>query len=178
MTLRMIWVNGAFGSGKTTLVGELSRRVPEALVYDPEQTGYLLREIVPVPWDNFQRLPLWRKQVVSTALGLLEEYGRPLLAAQTLVDAAYGREIFGGLRAAGVDVRHVCLRVSPAELERRIDGRTTAPGDPGREAFVRRWCKEQNLLWAGAADGLRDDGVVLDGHRPVADLADEVLAGI
>ncbi|MFI9587033.1 hypothetical protein ACIHCQ_35635 [Streptomyces sp. NPDC052236] len=32
----IVWVNGAFGSGKTTLVEELHRRWPAALVYDPE----------------------------------------------------------------------------------------------------------------------------------------------
>ena len=30
----IVWVNGAFGSGKTTLVEELRRRRPAALVYD------------------------------------------------------------------------------------------------------------------------------------------------
>ncbi|MFR9725589.1 AAA family ATPase [Streptomyces sp. MS19] len=176
MTHRMVWVNGAFGSGKTTLVGELSRRWPEALVYDPESTGYLLREIVPVTGGNFQHLPLWRRQVVSLALGLFEEYDRPVLSAQTLVDAAYAREIFGALRTAGVDVLHVCLRVPPAELGRRIDGRTVVPGDPVRDAEIRRWCREQNVRWTAAADELRAEGVHLDAGRPVAELADEVLA--
>lgn len=50
----IVWVNGAFGSGKTTLTSELHRRWPEALVFDPEQIGYLLREIVKVPTGNFQ----------------------------------------------------------------------------------------------------------------------------
>lgn len=30
----IVWVNGAFGSGKSTLVDELRPRWPEALVYD------------------------------------------------------------------------------------------------------------------------------------------------
>lgn len=37
----IVWVNGAFGSGKTTLVDELRERWPEALVYDPEMVGYV-----------------------------------------------------------------------------------------------------------------------------------------
>lgn len=37
----IVWVNGAFGSGKTTLVDELRERRPEALVYDPVMVGYV-----------------------------------------------------------------------------------------------------------------------------------------
>ncbi|WP_331744549.1 TmrB-like protein (plasmid) [Streptomyces sp. NBC_01136] len=42
----IVWVNSAFGSGKTTLVDELRPRWPEALVYDPEMVGYVLRALV------------------------------------------------------------------------------------------------------------------------------------
>jgi hypothetical protein len=30
----MIWINGAFGAGKTTLAEELHRRLPDALAFD------------------------------------------------------------------------------------------------------------------------------------------------
>ena len=32
----IIWINGGFGAGKTTLAQELHRRLPDAIVYDPE----------------------------------------------------------------------------------------------------------------------------------------------
>ena len=32
----IIWINGGFGAGKTTLAEELHRRLPEAVVYNPE----------------------------------------------------------------------------------------------------------------------------------------------
>ncbi len=98
----IIWVNGAFGSGKTTLVDELHRRRPDALVYDPEQTGFVLRNIVEVPTGDFQDLPLWRSQVAGMAVDLVRAYGRPVLAPMTLVDPGYAEEIFGAVEAAGV----------------------------------------------------------------------------
>ncbi|MBW5254627.1 TmrB-like protein [Streptomyces sp. P01-B04] len=85
----IVRVNGAFGSGKTTLVEELRRRWPEALVYDPETVGYVLREIVEVPTGDFQDLRLWRRQVVHLAVGLVEEYRKPVLVPMTLINAGY-----------------------------------------------------------------------------------------
>ena len=38
----IIWVNGGFGAGKTTLAQELHRRLPDAVVYDPEEVGIML----------------------------------------------------------------------------------------------------------------------------------------
>jgi hypothetical protein len=38
----IIWINGAFGAGKTTLAEELQRRLPEAMPFDPEYVGYTL----------------------------------------------------------------------------------------------------------------------------------------
>ena len=66
----IIWINGAFGAGKTTLAEELSRRLSEAVLFDPEYVGYLLRHWVPVPTGDFQDLPSWRELVIATALSL------------------------------------------------------------------------------------------------------------
>jgi uridine kinase len=53
----IIWLNGAFGSGKTTLTGELHRRIPDAVVFDPEDVGYVLMQAVPAPTGDFHDLP-------------------------------------------------------------------------------------------------------------------------
>jgi hypothetical protein len=174
----IIWVNGAFGSGKTTLVEELHRRRPAALVYDPEQIGYLLQEIVEVPTGNFQDLPLWRRQVVSMALGLLAEYGRPLLVPMTLVEPRYVAEIFGALEEARIAVHHFFLKVPSDVLARRIDARTVHPGDPERDQAVRRWCKAQIAPCVAAVDTLPAETVFLDGERSRQELADEVLGRV
>ncbi|WP_405900833.1 ATP-binding protein [Streptomyces sp. NBC_00727] len=171
----IIWINGAFGSGKTTLVTELHRRLPDALVFDPEYVGFLLREIVEVPDGDFQNIPLWRKQVASLAQGLVEEYGRPVLAPMTVVRRPYADEIFGALEKAGVPVHHFFLDVPAAVLEQRLHGRVVVPGDPERDEAVRRWGKARIAECVAAVGSLRDDTVVLDGELPTAELADLVL---
>ena len=65
--LVIIWINGGFGAGKTTLAEELHRRIPEAVVYDPEDVGLMLRKWIPSNGD-FQHLPSWRELVIATAL--------------------------------------------------------------------------------------------------------------
>jgi thymidylate kinase len=175
----IVWVNGAFGSGKTSLIEELRPRMPEALVYDPEMVGYLLREIVDVPTGNFQDLPLWRQQVADLAVRLVEEYRRPVLVPMTLVDPGYLEEIFGALERAGITLHHFFLKVAPDVLARRIDGRNVTPdGDPEREAKVRRWCKAQIGPCTAALDTLPGDTVILDGELPLRELADEVLTRV
>ncbi len=99
----IIWINGAFGAGKTTLAEELSRRLPEAVLFDPEYVGYLLRHWVPVPTGDFQDLPSWRELVIATALSLRRHHAGTLIAPMTLINDDYLAEILGGLRAGGAE---------------------------------------------------------------------------
>ncbi|MFK4104777.1 TmrB-like protein [Streptomyces sp. NPDC019531] len=174
----IVWVNGAFGSGKTTLVEELRPRWPEALVFDPETVGYVLREIVDVPTGDFQDLRLWRRQVAELAVGLVEEYRRPLLVPMTLVNPVYLGEIFGALQDEDIFVHHFFLKVAPEVLVRRIDGRSFFPGDPAREERVRNWCKARIEACTDAVDSLPGDTVFLDGGSSPEELADQVLAHV
>ncbi|MEW2398140.1 AAA family ATPase [Streptomyces sp. NPDC046862] len=171
----IVWVNGAFGSGKSTLVDELRPRRPEALVYDPEMVGYVLREIVEVPAGDFQDLRLWRRQVADLAVGLVEEYRRPVLVPMTLVNPGYVGEIFGALKDAGITVHHFFLKVPQEVLEKRIDGRSFTPDDPEQDERVRRWCKDRIEPCMAAVDTLPSDTVFLDGELPPQELADQVL---
>lgn len=171
----IVWINGSFGAGKTTLADELHRRWPETLRYDPELVGMLLLRIVEAPTGDFQDLPLWRRQVASLAVGLVREYERPVLAPMTLIDPGYQKEIFGELDAAGVEVAHFFLKVPAATLEQRIDQREVAGGAPEREASIRGWAKARIARCVAAAEHLPPGTLVLDGTRPTSDLAADVL---
>ena len=59
----ILWINGAFGAGKTTVANELNRRIENAYIYDPENAGYFIRKNIPQQInteDNFQDYKLWR----------------------------------------------------------------------------------------------------------------------
>ena len=58
----IIWLNGAFGAGKTQTAFELRHRLGDAFVYDPENMGYCIRQNVPdtCKYGDFQDYPMWR----------------------------------------------------------------------------------------------------------------------
>ena len=86
----IVWLNGAFGAGKTTLAEELHRRLPDALPFDPEYVGYLLRKWVPAPdTGDFQDLPLWRTLTAEFAVGLHREYKQCVITPMTLINPEY-----------------------------------------------------------------------------------------
>ncbi|GAA1042195.1 AAA family ATPase [Virgisporangium ochraceum] len=173
----LIWINGAFGAGKTTLATELKTRLPDALDYDPEYVGYLLTKWVPAPESHdFQDLPLWRRMVAQFALGLWEEYQRPLIVPMTLVNARYRDEIFTALRAAGVPLLHVFLDVPAEEVRRRIVEQDVIDGAPQADDTREFRLRNVDRCVAARAD-LTADTLVLDGgrHTP-SELADLVQA--
>jgi hypothetical protein len=173
------WINGSFGAGKTTLAEELRRRCPDALMFDPEEVGFMLLGMVaPASSGDFQDLPVWRLLVVETGRVLAQQYGQLVIAPMTVVDPGYAREIFGGLAAYGIPVRHFFLKVPAASLRERITGQVIHPGDPQRDGEVRRWRLAQIDRCTAAEDTLPSDTIILDGELPVPTLADEVLLAL
>jgi len=174
----MIWINGAFGSGKSTLAGELKTRLPDALDYDPEFVGYILTKWVPAPDSHdFQDLPLWRRMVAQFAIGLWEEYKRPVIVPMTLVNPQYRNDIFTGIRAADVPLLHVFLDVPADELRRRILGQDTFEDGRPQSDDAREFRLRNVDRCVAARDDLPDDTLVLRGDRHTpAELADRVVA--
>jgi predicted kinase len=175
----ILWLDGAFGAGKTTLAAELHARLPDALPFDPEHIGFVLRNWVPAPAGDFQDLALWRTLTAECAIGLHREYGRPVITPMTLVDAAYREEIFGRLAAAGVPVLHVFLEVAPDELRRRIHAQVLSPHDPQADTAAREFRLRNVDRCVAARAALGPETLVLRAdHEAPARLADTVLAAL
>jgi len=123
----IIWINGAFGSGKTTTAYELRRRLPDSFVYDPENVGYFIRRNAPPAFSkgDFQNIPLWREMNYKTISLIASRYTGTLLIPMTLVDPEYYNEIIGKLEADGLDIRHFILYASKQEILRRLRFRSS-----------------------------------------------------
>ena len=166
----VIWINGAFGAGKTRVARRLVAMRADAWLFDPERIGFMLRSLWPggVAGD-FQDLPIWRQLTMTTlAEAANGNRGRVLIVPMTLVNKDYFQEVMNGLAEKEVDVRHFTLLASPATLRRRIRWRLDRPAS-------RRWALAQ-IERCSAALADPDFAVhVPTDTRPVAAVAEEIL---
>ncbi|MET7815798.1 NUDIX domain-containing protein [Streptomyces sp. NPDC005395] len=141
--MTVVWINGAFGAGKTTTARELIELIPNSTLFDPEVVGGALAHLLPpkrlAEVGDFQDLPIWRRLVIDTAAALLADLGGTLVVPMTLLRQEYRDEIFGGLAARRIDVRHILLAPAETILRDRIAGREIPEGLPDGEMRVRQW---------------------------------------
>lgn len=121
----IIWINGAFGSGKTQTAFELHRRIPHSYVYDPENVGYFIRKNIPKEMSkpDFQDHPMWREFNYKMLKNINDQYDGTVIVPMTLVDPHYFAEIVGQLRNDGVIVNHFALCASKETLLKRLKSR-------------------------------------------------------
>ncbi|MFE3473008.1 NUDIX domain-containing protein [Streptomyces bacillaris] len=162
----IVWLNGAFGAGKSSVAGELIDLIPNSTLYDPELTGAGLRGLLPpkklAEVDDFQDLRIWRRLVVDTAAALLAESPGVLVVPMTLLRQEYRDEIFGGLASRRIPVRHVLLSPEETILRSRIAGRAEHPGDRERSERVNRWAYDHFGPYRDALGWITEDAHVVD----------------
>lgn len=182
----IVWINGAFGAGKTGVAGELIDLIPNSTLYDPELTGAGLRGLLPqkklAEVGDFQDLRIWRRLVVDTAAALLAEMPGVLVVPMTLLRQEYRDEMFGGLASRRIPVRHVLLSPEETILRSRIAGRVEYPGDREQSERVNRWAYDHIGPYQDALGWITADAHVIDNSaltpRETAErIADAVRSG-
>jgi hypothetical protein len=118
----IIFINGAFGVGKTAVAKALRSRLTGARLHDPEPAGLLLRylslgrhfdgRII----DDFQDMPMWRRATLA-GLRLARSRARHIIVPMAFSNLAYLEEVIGGTRLFEPDVRLFCL-IAPLEAVR------------------------------------------------------------
>jgi hypothetical protein len=171
----IIWLNGAFGAGKTTLAAELHRRLPDAVVYNPEDVGLMLWKWLP-PGGDFQHLPSWRELVVSTALSLRRHHADTLIVPMSLIRDDYRAEILGGLADAGEEILHVFLELEAGVLRERLNARVTHPGGDWDQAARKLGMTGVDEMVAAAARQPARTLMLRSDKLTPAELADQVQA--
>jgi AAA domain len=171
----IIWLNGGFAAGKTTLAEELHRRLPDAIVYDPEDVGLMLWKWMP-PNGDFQHLASWRELVIATAVSLRRHHADTLIVPMSLIRDAYRAEILGGLTDAGEQVLHVFLEVDAGVLRERLNARVTRPGMDWDQAARAMGMTGVDEMVAAAARQPGGTLMLRSDKLTPAELADEVMA--
>lgn len=122
----IIWINGAFGAGKTQTAFELHRRIENSFVYDPENLGFFISKNMPSSIKNsgdFQDYEVWRELNFSLINYIEKKYDGVLIIPMTIVNPEYFNEIVGSLRNHGVIVKHYALMASKETLLKRLKSR-------------------------------------------------------
>ncbi|MFJ1756463.1 AAA family ATPase [Kitasatospora sp. NPDC088134] len=140
----IVWINGPFGVGKTTLATTLRQELPGAVLADPEEIGAVVRRVFPGTYRDFQDHPAWRALTAQLAVHCHRENGgRPVLVPMTLLRRTYAAEIHDAVRTAGAPLRHLLLHASPDTVRARIGAAVEYPGDEVRSAKVRAFRRRQ-----------------------------------
>ena len=159
-----MWINGAFGAGKTSVARRLARVLP-ARLYDPELVGIALHRITPSRRRaaDFQDFRLWRAVTVR-AVDIASRHGA-VVVPMTVVDADIRAEVFGGLAGRGVDVVEFWLSASEATLAQRLTARGDAHGSWAHAQI------ERCLRFEASRPDLR----VMDAEQCVEDICGHVV---
>ncbi|MFI1561718.1 NUDIX domain-containing protein [Streptomyces sp. NPDC020490] len=163
----IVWINGAFGAGKTTTARELIELIPNSTLFDPEVIGAALTHLLPpkhlAEVGDFQDLPIWRRLVIDTAAAMLAELGGTLVVPMTLLRQEYRDEMFGGLAARRIAVRHVLLAPAETILRARIANREVPDGLPDADIRGRQWAYDHiDPYRAALASWLTADAHLVD----------------
>lgn len=134
----IIWLNGAFGAGKTQTAYELRRRLPGSYVYDPENAGFFIRDNLPpgLGLDDFQDFPMWRAFNLEMLDYIASRYEGHVIVPMTLASRAYYDEIVGAL-AQKHEVRHFILWAGRETLLKRLASRLEGPNSWGAQQIER-----------------------------------------
>ena len=129
----IVFLNGSFGVGKTSVAKALSPLVERSVRYNPEifPDGWLWRLPRFIRLENrdtgdYQDMPLWR-ELTARSIGAMRRLAPVVIVPMAFSNLAYLREIMAKARRADPDVRHFCLTAPLEVVEARLRRRDDAP---------------------------------------------------
>ncbi|MBU5210468.1 AAA family ATPase [Heyndrickxia oleronia] len=137
----IIMINGAFGVGKTSVANELVKQMDNSMIFDPEEVGFMLRNIIPneikqkeANTGDFQDLQLWKELTVVLANRLIQTYKMNLIIPMTIRKQEYLHYIIDGFKKLNQDPYHFCLIAEEETIYERLRRRGEEEGN---------WCFQQ-----------------------------------
>jgi len=135
----IVFINGTFGVGKTTLAERLVKAMPKSILFDPEGIGTAVQNILE-PFekhDDFQHYPEWRKLTIETARQIIKRHKRDLVIPMTIWRSEYFTEVTDGLKKLDPDFRHFSLLASIDIVYDRLQARGIKKGSWAHKQAVK-----------------------------------------
>jgi hypothetical protein len=169
----ILFINGPFGVGKTSVARLLVHKMPRSMLYDPEMIGADLHRILGhfKKVEDFQDYALWRPLVLGGARVLRTTTARTLVIPMTVWRRDLFDPIIAGLRRIDEDLS--CFRLT-ASRDVLIDRISSDAGD--REAYGWRMAHLEVCLRA-SLDPAFGTEIRTDERAPVA-VADQILQSV
>jgi predicted kinase len=125
----VIFLNGSFGIGKTTVARLLVEELSGSALLDPEPLGVVLQRLAK-PFkhiDDFQDLHAWRASSIRL-IRLLRGLRRTLVVPMAFSNEAYLREFLTQVRRVDVETFHFCLTAPLTVVQQRLRHRAGRRG--------------------------------------------------
>lgn len=122
----IIWINGTFGVGKTTISEELHKKLKDSYIYDPEMAGEFIWNNLPdciSRKGDFQDIPMWCDFNYQMLKYIYENYPGIIIVPMTLVNKEYYSQIIGRLINEGVPIHHYILTAEKSTILNRLTKR-------------------------------------------------------
>ena len=128
----ILWINGAFGSGKSSVAEAINKKISRSFVYDPEQVGYFLWNVFPDEMKrkgDFQHIAIWREFNYKILKHINDNYNGVIIVPMTIYIKQYYDEIIGKLIADGVSINHYILSATKQTIVNRLLQRGDSEND-------------------------------------------------
>jgi len=128
----VIFINGSFGVGKTTVARWLVQQLPHSVLFDPEPIGVVLLHLARI-WpsatraNDFQDLRIWRKTSIRL-LGVICRLRRVVVVPMAFSNASYLRDFLSAARRRDGETFHFCLTAPLAAVRERLGSRDVRRG--------------------------------------------------
>ncbi len=126
----IIWINGAFGSGKTQTAYELMKRIEKSHVFDAEEAGFYIGKTIPkdLAIGDFQDYQMWRTFNREMLLHISTNYDGAVIVPMTVTTKEYLEEITEELHHSGNELYHFTLIATHETLFKRLKRRGDKKG--------------------------------------------------
>ncbi|MNT15940.1 Tunicamycin resistance protein [compost metagenome] len=169
-------INGAFGSGKTSAAHMLQPLIPNSMIYDPEEVGFMIRKIISEDirleterTDDFQDIELWRVLTVKIAQEVKMKYNKQLIVPMTIYKIENFDYIHNGFKDIDRNVKHFCLEASEETLRKRLSLRGDTPGG---------WTYQQISKCVQGLSNERFEKHINTNHKSTDEVVEEILLDI
>ncbi|MHC5227291.1 AAA family ATPase [Enterococcus sp. LJL99] len=121
----IIWINGAYGAGKTTIAEILNKKITGSFLYDPENLGDFFRHNLPksIQKMDFQYYSEWIEWNFYIIEKIYTEYDGDIIIPMTIYEEPAYDLLINRLKNSELSFLHVQLEVDKTEVIARIQER-------------------------------------------------------